>query len=345
MFDHAVLRRSCWLMAIVGVVELASPAIALAAVPVNDGRASAIAISGLPFSDSVDLTDATKDSDDPTCDSASLPGAPFRTVWYHYAAGPTTVRIQVDAPGRPILFVIGATTICRYNGLGNSQTFEQQLPSNVDLVFGLADDVPGTLSISVVDIVPAVANDEWQNATPTELATIADPDGVPLFSDEVVLDKATEGPDDPAVCHGTAHPLKTLWYRFRLGFDGTVALLLRTSTPDIHVGRRSGGAFRWLACARNDVDEAHLAVHARPNVWYYVLVGAGVDDAQTMSVSATVSTLGSGSQGVTPPPTSTVTEDNLRPVDSPAVPVASVVGLIAFAVLHHRRPKPRSRTR
>jgi len=79
-------RLAAGLAAALAVTALAgSPA--LAAVPSNDGYSGAEVVGGVPFSASLDTTDATTDADD---DEMNVPcGAPAMdaSVWYSFTAG------------------------------------------------------------------------------------------------------------------------------------------------------------------------------------------------------------------------------------------------------------------
>src|SRR5688572_5506064 len=67
---------------------------AQAAPPSNDNFADAEAISALPFSTSVDNTEATVEPAEPlNC------GSPFRSVWYSITpAEPTAIRVSLESP-------------------------------------------------------------------------------------------------------------------------------------------------------------------------------------------------------------------------------------------------------
>jgi len=69
---------------------------ALAAVPANDTAGGAVAISSLPFSDTVDVSQATTDADDAELNSQC--GAPVtdNSVWYTFTPGADVQGIVVD---------------------------------------------------------------------------------------------------------------------------------------------------------------------------------------------------------------------------------------------------------
>jgi hypothetical protein len=64
----------------------------MAAPPGNDDRGAATTVSGLPFADSVDTTEATSQQNDPDCIPSS------HTVWYSFTPG-STRRFQATTTG------------------------------------------------------------------------------------------------------------------------------------------------------------------------------------------------------------------------------------------------------
>jgi hypothetical protein len=82
------------------------PATASAAPPSNDDFANATVVSSLPFSDSVDVTDATSQAGEPIC--TSPPDS--RSAWYDYTpAADQTVRLQATGQS-------SSTTLAVYTG-------------------------------------------------------------------------------------------------------------------------------------------------------------------------------------------------------------------------------------
>lgn len=88
----AAMRRLSATVLVLASLAVFRPAVALAA-PTNDNFSSATVISGLPFSDVVDTTDATTEPGEPAfCYSTS------QTVWYSFTPATTTV-LHVDMVG------------------------------------------------------------------------------------------------------------------------------------------------------------------------------------------------------------------------------------------------------
>jgi Family of unknown function (DUF6299) len=85
---------------IVGVViaALVLVAPAAAAPPANDTFAGAVTISALPFTDTVDTTEATTDADDANANANCGAPATEATVWYAFTpASATSVGVDVSA--------------------------------------------------------------------------------------------------------------------------------------------------------------------------------------------------------------------------------------------------------
>jgi hypothetical protein len=78
------------------VAGLAGATPALAAAPANDSAGGAVLISSLPFSATVDVTDATTDTDDASLNAQC--GAPVteHSVWYTFTPGTGVEGIVVD---------------------------------------------------------------------------------------------------------------------------------------------------------------------------------------------------------------------------------------------------------
>ena len=136
---------------------------ALAAPPSNDTIAGATAISALPFSDTVNTTEATTDADDLAAAQPCVAiGAPAveKAVWYKYTAT-ANVTLVVDTSGSTY-----TTGVAAYNGAPSAATFVSCAPVSLTtsvtsgqtayvMVFGAESGSPGgTLQLSVVAAPP-----------------------------------------------------------------------------------------------------------------------------------------------------------------------------------------------
>lgn len=129
---------------------LASATPALAALPPNDTIAGATTITSLPFSDTVDTTEATMDADE---EAAGQPcrdfGAPDieKSVWYKFTAS-ASITLVVDTRASNY-----TTGIAAYNGAPSAGTFVTCGPGRIvtswaagqTAYFMIFGDQPGSL--------------------------------------------------------------------------------------------------------------------------------------------------------------------------------------------------------
>jgi hypothetical protein len=95
--SRLVNRYLCMLAGLV-VAGLVVVAPAAAAPPANDTFAGAVTISTLPFSDTVDTTEATTDADDANANANCGAPATDASVWYAFTpASATGVSVDVSA--------------------------------------------------------------------------------------------------------------------------------------------------------------------------------------------------------------------------------------------------------
>ena len=209
--------------------------------PANDNFADAELIGALPFTATVDNTDATVEAGEPfSCSS------PFRSLWYSFTPaqdmvirvmGPTSGVVTIlRAEGPSISDLIGVA--CAYSG--TSTNLQVQAGANYYLrvdSFGQ----PGSLQFSVEQITPP-ANDNFANAE--EIG------GLP-FSASVDNTNATIESGEPGTCGSL---FRSVWY----SFTPTESMVLRVDTPagisfsTVAVFRGSGSSFAdltSLACA------------------------------------------------------------------------------------------------
>ncbi len=199
------------------LVGLGPTGVAAAAPPPNDKRADATVVGSLPFSDSVDVSGATRAASDPgACYNdilARWARTMHRTIWYRIPApGADTLIVRVVASaGRPVLVagrLISGRLVgdCQYTGRRDATGYMSYIDPGADayVVIGLADDVPATLDVAIESgAAHDASNDAWQDATPIEQTP---------FVDRVDLSTATGSADDPPGCSASQH---TVWYRIR----------------------------------------------------------------------------------------------------------------------------------
>jgi hypothetical protein len=156
------MRRSALLISIVALASLGLAVPVLAAAPSSDLYATRTTIATLPFSESVDTTEATTDADD--AEAAVDCGAPATdaSVWYQYAATsdagilvdtnsstyPAGVIVASGGPGSFAMLTCGPGEISVPTTTGETYAI---------LVFDYQGDGGGnggTLNISVTEVPP-----------------------------------------------------------------------------------------------------------------------------------------------------------------------------------------------
>jgi hypothetical protein len=80
------MRRSAFLITVVAIASLGLAAPVLAAAPTADLYAGRTVVGAIPFTDSVDTTDATTDADDAEANAQCGAPATDASVWYEYTA-------------------------------------------------------------------------------------------------------------------------------------------------------------------------------------------------------------------------------------------------------------------
>lgn len=272
--------------AVVALIFAAEPADA--APPSNDDFDSATAVTSIPFEETIDVSEATSNPDDPTtCD---------HSLWYSYsplASG----RIDVLAYSSPVHDT--AATIAAYTGPRSDLTLAARgyltlLQSSgsfmrldvqagqtyrifvcVGLTLGQPEDHL-SLWVKISTAPPAPPNDDFDDATPIE-----------PFYDTGVLDvPAAEAIDDPYGCPAEAYgwppPQPSIWYSYTPSEDVTVGA--RTlpaggtgyNLIEVYTGLR--GALAAVACSK-EVDEVmtsgieDVSFKATGGTTYYFLLG------------------------------------------------------------------------
>src|SRR6266480_1069277 len=186
--------------------------------PSNDNIGNATVITALPFSDSVDITDATMETGEqaPSCAFGSSSG---KTVWYTFTPAATgLLSITINAPFSTVVAVdtssVGgiAEVIC-HGPFGGLSTFVAQAGTTyqfqLDGMFGGS----GLLQFSLVAILPP-PNDNFADAA-----------AIPALPFDVTVDvtaASLEAGEPTPSCAGS--PLtSTAWYRFTPTQTGSIS--------------------------------------------------------------------------------------------------------------------------
>ena len=231
----------------------------LAAPLANDNFADATAITSLPFSASVDSTDATSEAGEPfTC------GFPIRTVWYSFT--PTQdIGVRLDIVG----VISGTITVYVSSGPAISDLAffgcaSQNNPVNLNVEAGktyylqVADfDQPGVLEFNLQQIFPP-ANDNFANA---EVIT-----SLP-FNVSIDNTHATTELGEPFACASN----RTVWYSFTPIQDMTVRVnILGDDAITVYVS--SGPAISDLTSLRCVSPNSPVNLNIEAGKTYYLLV-------------------------------------------------------------------------
>src|SRR4051794_18199250 len=163
--------RICLLSLLALLVFVLPGTAAAAAPPANDDFAAATNASGLPFTDSVDITDATRTFQEPVF---GCYGAPQHTVWYSLTT-PAAATIRVGGASASIPDV--SLSVYRDQGSGISGlsfvgcgsgpspqiTFAAAAGATYYLQGGTSFSTSGVIDLSIA-VVPPPAHDDIANA-------------------------------------------------------------------------------------------------------------------------------------------------------------------------------------
>jgi hypothetical protein len=245
---------------------------ALAAPPTNDNFADAEPITSLPFSATVDNSEATAETGELTfCSTLS-----FRSVWYSFT--PTQyMALRVSLSGPPAGFVdiflasgpgiSDMTSLgCANSNNGGSINFQVEVGHTYYLrVDSLGQ--PGVFQLNLEQIFPP-GNDNFADAEAIHLLP---------FSTSVDNTNATAEPGEPASC---SSPSGSVWYSFTPLENMTLRLDMAGSQVGglVSVFRASGPAFSdltSLACAQSG-GITNFAVEAGQTYYLRVDGPAGI---------------------------------------------------------------------
>ncbi len=205
------------------VTQFVATVVALSDAPLNDDFANAKKFPLPQFCDSVDMSGATTEPEDPTDCAAE----PSDTVWYCHMATEDGL-IEVDSGGsEPVITravyleeMDGALTPVACNDdQGDLTTFQAVAGETYYFMIDAGEGEGRTLSFCVRQ-VPPPPNDDLADAK-----RIPDRHGLPsandcagAFCDDVDTRAATAEPDEPdPSCVANGGPHRTVWYEFTAG--------------------------------------------------------------------------------------------------------------------------------
>jgi len=250
---------------------------ALAVAPTNDDFDNATAVTALPFTDSQDVSEATRAADDP-------PTGSWPNVWYEYTpAGDTSLEVTTAGSNTD-------TSVCVYAGTRGALSEVACSPDGFDSHF-FADLKGGVTYHLMVDITSACC-DQSLTLTLTD-RTVANDDfdssaliGSLPYQDSRDVLRASSASDDPWCLQNSTN---TVWYRYTPAADVTVAADTAGSDYDtrlcVYYGAR--GALNEVAANENANGTlfAALSVNLQANTTYWFMVATNQPDAASLAFS------------------------------------------------------------
>lgn len=257
---------------------VAPSATALAAAPSNDNFASATTVSPFPFTDSVDVTQATLEAGEPT------PCAPSsHTVWYSFTPS-SDGAVTVDPFGSTFFdTILGAysasspsfagLTILGCQAFGSALVFTVHAGTTYYVQASDYFTGGGTLNVSFT-FTPPPPNDNFANAT--AFATVP-------YSDTTNFLGATSEPNEPSCGYGL--PGGTDWYAFTPLSAGSVTASASGSNFSTFIAAYTGGpdfaSLTQLGCHQSSV----LTIQVSPGTTYYFQAASAVSGGATFGMT------------------------------------------------------------
>jgi hypothetical protein len=250
---------------------------AVAAVPPNDDFDSATVVSSLPFTDTEDVSEATRAADDPYTSG-------WPNVWYVFTPAADT-SLELDTTGSNT-----STDVCVYEGIRGALSPVACSPDGFDSHF-FAELKGGVTYHIMVDITSSccgqsltlslrdrtVANDDFDAAQQI--------DTLPYDDTRDVL-RATAAADDPWCLQSST---SSVWYRYTPASDITVAADTAGSDYDTRLCAYYGsrGALNEIASSdvANGTWSAAFTVALQGGTTYWFMVSTNQPDASTLRFS------------------------------------------------------------
>lgn len=240
-----------------------------AAAPANDNFASATVISALPFSDSVDITDATIEPGEPLFCAGSS-----QTVWYSFTpAVNAAVNIAVQGSGfNDTVFTVFQAFGPGFGGLSfmgcrsgaGSFTLVAQAGTTYYVQAAKIFAGAGTLNVNV-QAVPPPPNDNFSNATVVP--------SLP-FSNSLDISGASVELGEPTPSCSFSTLGQTAWYRFTPATSGSITASITNSSFTSILGAYTGSSVASLTQVGCMSFGNPLTFHANAGTAYSFQVGA-----------------------------------------------------------------------
>jgi hypothetical protein len=250
---------------------------ALAAVPPNDDFDNATVVTALPFTDTEDVSEATRATDDPYTSG-------WPNVWYRFTPA-TDTSLELDTTGSNT-----STDVCVYQGTrgalgqvacspdGFYSHFFAELQGGVTyyvMVDSTAACCSQSLTLTLRD--RTVANNDFDAAQQV--------DSLPYDDSRDVL-RATTAPDDPWCLQSSTN---TVWYRYTPSTDLAVAADTAGSDYDTRLCIYEGDRGALNEVASNDDANgtffAALTANLRAGTTYWFMVATNQPGASNLHLS------------------------------------------------------------
>jgi hypothetical protein len=251
--------------------------------PANDNMANAEVIPSMPYSNMIDLTEATAEMGEPrsNCSSYDL----SHTVWYSYTpevSGMLTGYTSY-APYNSIA-VFNANNLFSYQELAcawygnNFQTRVSAGETYLIQISSYYPDYTGAINISL-NFTPAPANDDFANAQVISSLPFA------VTQDDTVASLEPGEPNPQCAWFGIDH---TLWYAYTPGESGSVTAA-QTGLSSTMMAAYTGSSLGELTLLRCDAYDYNLfTIHVDAGVTYYFQVGSVSWDYGVVNFSLSV---------------------------------------------------------
>lgn len=245
-------------------IVLSVPATVAAAAPVNDLFANATLLTTLPYSESIDLTDATDDPGFPPCEAGAR-----RRIWYVFTPSTSeAIRVSVggDTTAELALWkVAGAApagvqlTDCAVNGrdLVRPLVAGQQYAISIGQ-WVIADPMVASLTIAVQ---PPPANDDFAGAKDLD----ASPFNVTVPLEDAFASSAETDEPTPS-CLINLQVQSTLWYQLTEPRGAVVNISTGPIAAAAVYQGSSLGVLSQIAC----IDSSLTSFTAAPGETYYI---------------------------------------------------------------------------
>jgi len=263
-FSHRVVSL---FMAVAIAIAGVSPA--LAAPPSNDDFGFATVIGSLPFSDSVDNTEATLEPGEPESCS-SMP----QSVWYSFTpVSDTVVRVDMDGSSfGDTAFVayqdggsgFGGLSFLDCSNFGGFLTLSLQAGTTYYIQAGnIFNGSGGDLHLNLQE-VPPPANDNFANASVISALPFDD-------SVDTIAASLEAGEPTPSCDFGQTD--RTVWYAFTPNTSGPISANFNFSDFNTVMAAFTGSSLANLTEVGCSIFSDTLTFQATANTTYYFQVG------------------------------------------------------------------------